>query len=44
MNTSIANIDSETGYINICPKIDGRIVNIRPPIIHEDSENIEKCL
>lgn len=36
MNTTMDNKCSETGYINICPKVEGRVVNIGEPMTHND--------
>ena len=28
MHTSVENRDNESGYIKICPKVEGRIINV----------------
>ena len=36
MGTSVDNRDEENGFMIIAPKVDGRIINIQPPIEHND--------
>jgi len=35
-HTSLENRCAETGFIRIAPKVQGRILNIRDPIEHDD--------
>jgi len=36
MHTSQETRSEETGYILICPKEEGRIINVQPPLTHND--------
>ncbi len=36
MNTSTEDRDPETGFIKFNPKVEGRVVNIREALTHED--------
>lgn len=35
-HTKMSNRDQELGFIKICPKVEGRVENIREPMTHED--------
>jgi len=36
MNTTIDNRCTKTGHILLCPKLEGRTINVREAIIHND--------